>query len=187
MRSPDRMISWSSAMTTEVTGPPASVAVAPGPSFGHRVVAAAAFAAFAVHAVLRPVNRIQTWAWRAVLAGLVLETLGIGGACFTPWLDQFYLGVGTPGIFMGLVGGTVLGISSLRRGPLPRVTAVILTLGLLNEIVLSTFVYAGGAVVPTLLAWAIAARAAARVATSPDPTRMVADGPDVGAGRPANI
>ena len=123
------------------------------------LLAAAAFAAFAVHAVLRPVNRTQTWAWRAVLTGLVLETVGIGGAFFTPWLDQFYLGVGVPGVALGLIGGTVLGISSLRRGPLPWFTAVVLTIGILNEIVLSTFVYAGGAVVPVLFAWAVAGRA----------------------------
>jgi hypothetical protein len=126
------------------------------------LIGTAAFCAFAVHAVLRPVNRTQAWAWRAVLTGLVLETIGIGGAFLTPWLDQFYLGVGLPGVALGLLGGTVLGISSLRRGPLPRFTAVILTLGFINEVVLSAFVYAGGAVVPMLFAWAVAGRAAVR-------------------------
>lgn len=125
------------------------------------LIGAAAVCAYAVHAVLRPVNRTQTWAWRAVLVGLTLETVGIAGAFLTPWLDQFYIGVGAPGVFLSLLGGTVLGVSSLRRGPLPRSTAVILALGIVNEVVLSTFVYAGGAVVPTLFAWALAGRAAA--------------------------
>jgi hypothetical protein len=151
------------------------------------LIAAAAFCAFAVHAVLRPVNRTQTWAWRAVLTGLVLEAVGIGGAFFTPWLDQFYLGVGLPGIALGLIGGTILGISSLRRGPLPRFTAVVLTLGVINEVVLSAFIYAGGAVVPTLFAWAVAGQAAARAVTSPDRTQMFADNPDIGAGKTAAI
>jgi hypothetical protein len=133
------------------------------------LIGAAAFCAFAVHAVLRPVNRTQTWAWRVVLTGLVLETIGIGGAFLTPWLDQFYLGVGVPGTALGLVGGTVLGISSLRRGPLPRFTAVVLTLGIVNELVLSAFVYAGGAVVPVLFAWAVAGRAAARAVSTDAP------------------
>jgi hypothetical protein len=137
------------------------------------LIAAAMFCAFAVHAVLRPVNRTQTWAWRAVLTGLALETVGVSGAFLTPWNGQFYLGVGAPGVALGLLGGTVLGISSLRRGPLPRFTAVILTLGIVNEVVLSTFVYAGGAVVPMLFAWAVAGRAAARTVT--------AGVPDVGA------
>jgi len=151
------------------------------------LIAAAAFCAFAVRTVLRPVNRTQTWAWRAVLAGLVLETAGITGAFLTPWIDEFYIGVGVPGIALGLLGGTVLGISSLRRGPLPRFTAVVLTVGILTEIVLSTFVYAGGAVVPMLFAWAVAGRAAARAVTSPDRTQMLADNPDIDAGKPANI
>jgi hypothetical protein len=133
------------------------------------LIGAAAFCAFAVHAVLRPVNRTQTWAWRAVLTGLVLETIGIAGAFLTPWIDEFYLGVGLPGIALGLLGGTVLGISSLRHGPLPRFTAVILTIGIVNEIVLSAFIYAGGAVVPMLFAWAVAGRAAARAITVADP------------------
>jgi hypothetical protein len=151
------------------------------------LIGAAAFCAFAVHAVLRPVNRTQTWAWRAVLTGLVLETVGIGGAFFSPWLDQFYLGVGLPGVTLGLIGGTVLGISSLRRGPLPRFTAVILTLGIVNEVVLSAFVYAGGAVVPMLFAWAIAGRAAARAVSVPDRTQMFVGKAETQAGKPANI
>lgn len=151
------------------------------------LIAAMTFCAFAVHAVLRPLNRTQTWAWRVVLTGLVLETLGISGAFLTPWLDQFYLWVGTPGIMLGLLGGTVLGISSLRRGPLPRFTAVLLTVGILTEIVLSTFVYAGAAVVPMLFAWAVAGRAAARAVTASDRTQMFARNPDMRAGKPANI
>ena len=117
----------------------------------------------------------------------MLETVGIGGAFLTPWLDQFYLGVGAPGVALGLIGGTVLGISSLRRGPLPRFTAVVLTIGILNEIVLSTFVYAGGAVVPMLFAWAVAGRAAARAVTASDRTQMFADNSDIGTEKPANI
>ena len=81
----------------------------------------------------------------------------------------------------------MLGISSLRRGPLPRFTAVVLTIDILNEIVLSTFVYAGGAVVPMLFAWAVAGRAAARAVTAPDRTQMVADNSDIGTEKPANI
>jgi hypothetical protein len=70
---------------------------------------------------------------------------------------------------LNLVGGTVLGIWSLRRGPLPRFTAVVLTVGIPIDLLLSTFVYAGGAVVPMLFAWAVAGRAAARTVTAGDP------------------
>ncbi|MEP6649200.1 MAG: hypothetical protein ABJA74_04705 [Lapillicoccus sp.] len=150
------------------------------------LLAAATFAAFAVHAVLRPVNRTQTWAWRVLLAGLVLQTAGLAGAFLTPWLDQFYTGVALPGGLLNIVGGTVLGISSLRRGPLPRFTAIVLTLGILSEIVLSTFLYAGGAVVPMLFAWAMAGRAAARSVSAPDRAPMLADQPDIRAGKPAS-
>lgn len=151
------------------------------------LLAAAAFCAFAVRAVLRPVNRTQTWAWRAVLCGLSLQTTGLAGAFLTPWLDQFYAYVAVPGAALNLAGGTVLGISSLRRGPLPRFTAVVLTLGVVIDLVLSTFLYAGGAVVPILFAWAVAGRAAARAVTSPDRTQMFADNPDTTADKPANI
>ena len=130
------------------------------------ILAAATFCAFAVHAVLRPVNRTQTWAWRAVLAGLTLQTVGLAGAFLTPWLDQFYTFVAIPGGALKLLGGTVLGISALRRGPLPRFTAVILAGGILIDLVLSMFIYAGGAIVPMLFAWAVAGRAAARVVTA---------------------
>ena len=130
------------------------------------ILAAATFCAFAVHAVLRPVNRTQTWAWRAVLAGLTLQTVGLAGAFLTPWLDQFYTFVAIPSGALKLLGGTVLGISALRRGPLPRFTAVILAGGILIDLVLSMFIYAGGAIVPMLVAWAVAGRAAARVVTA---------------------
>ena len=137
------------------------------------LLAAATFSAYAVHAVLRPVNRTQTWAWRAVLTGLTLQTIGLAGAFLTSWLDQSYTWVAIPGGVLNLVGGTVLGIWSLRRGPLPRFTAVVLTVGIPIDLLLSTFVYAGGAVVPMLFAWAVAGRAAARAVT--------AGVPDVGA------
>jgi len=127
------------------------------------LLSAATFCAFAVHAVLRPVNRTQTWAWRAVLGGLTLQTVGLAGAFLTPWLDQSYAFVAIPGGALNLIGGTVLGISALRRGPLPWFTAVVLTVGIPIDLLLSTFVYAGGAVVPMLFAWAVAGRAAARV------------------------
>ncbi len=146
------------------------------------LLAAATFSAFAVHSVLRPVNRTQTWAWRVLLAGLVLQTVGLAGAFLTPWLDEFYAWVAVPGGLLNIVGGTVLGISSLRRGPLPRFSAIVLTLGILIDIVLSTLVYAGGAVVPMLFAWAVAGRAAARAVTPPDRTQMVGAGPQLGPG-----
>jgi hypothetical protein len=52
---------------------------------------------------------------------------------------------------------------------------------------LSALLYAGGAVVPVLFAWAVAGRAAARAVTSPDRTQKFADSSDIGTGNPANI
>jgi hypothetical protein len=46
---------------------------------------------------------------------------------------------------------------------------VVLTVGIPIDLLLSTFVYAGGAVVPMLFAWAVAGRAAARTVTAGDP------------------
>lgn len=88
------------------------------------VFAAFTAAAFVVYRRRRPVGR-ERLVWRGTLAGYVVLTISVFGDYYTPWTEQSFMFVGGPGLLLTALGSTALGITLLRKGLRPRVTAVL--------------------------------------------------------------
>lgn len=102
------------------------------------------------------VHGAEKWGWRIASVGYVLATASLFGDYWTPWAEESFLLLGTPGLLLSLVGSTVLGIGLLRRGFRPRASAVLLVLWIPLLIVISNLVALGAAALPFLWAWGIA-------------------------------
>lgn len=107
----------------------------------------------------------ERWGWRILLVGLVGLTVGVTGSYWTPLLDEFFA-VTVPFLLIGVIGGTTLGISLLRRGFRPRATAVLLALWLPLLVLLSDLVAMGAAMLPVVWAFGLAGWS---LATTPEP------------------
>jgi hypothetical protein len=119
------------------------------------VFLAATLCAFAVRRHRTP-RTVERWAWRLALTGYVLLTAQLFGSYWTPYLDESFVFLGVPGMLLGLVGSTALGVALLRRGFRPRTTAVLLTAWIPLMMVLSSLVALGAAALPMVWAWALA-------------------------------
>ena len=108
----------------------------------------------------------ERWAWRVYLTGFTLFTIGGFSAYYGAWInpamvDGAFVALVIPGVLITLIGGTWLGIVLLRRGFLPRVTAVLLALIFPLVIAVQMLMSLGSAFIPMLIAWGFAGRAIA--------------------------
>ena len=107
----------------------------------------------------------ETWGWRLLLTGLVGLTVGVTGSYWTPLLDEFFA-VTIPFLLVGVIGGTTLGVSLLRRGFRPRAAAMLLALWLPLLVLLSGLIAMGAAMLPVVWAFGAAGRT---LSTTPEP------------------
>ncbi|MFN2466823.1 MAG: hypothetical protein ABR521_01625 [Gaiellaceae bacterium] len=111
-----------------------------------------------------PHARLERWGWRIALAGYALLAFGlllisimlIGASASSPILNVAFLPFMLPGVVLGTIGSTVLGIALLRAGYEPRATAWLLAfavpLWLAGNIVLG---HNSLGMVPVFLAWGV--------------------------------
>jgi hypothetical protein len=114
-----------------------------------------------------PRKRSEKVGWGISLTGyglfgvgvLLVSAMLIGGDTNVPLVDVAFLAMMFPGLLVGLIGSTVLGVTFLRTGHEPRVTAWLLALAFPLWIV-GSFVlgHNGLGIVPLFIAWAAAAR-----------------------------
>jgi len=113
-------------------------------------------AAYLVYRRRRLVGRVEKWAWRAQLAAYATLVVSVTGDYYTPWTDQFFL-VGLAALLLIAFGGPVLGITLLRNGFRPRVTAWLLIVFLPFFIAITSVTSMGNALMPLMWGWALAA------------------------------
>lgn len=111
----------------------------------------------------RPETRVERWGWRVTLAGYALIALGVGAVSVvlvvaspsSPVTNLVFLPLIVPGILLGTVGSTVLGIRLLRSAYRPRLTSWLLALAFLLWIAASVVLgHNSLGLVPLFLAWA---------------------------------
>lgn len=122
---------------------------------------AATLCGFALYARRSP-TRVEKWAWRVVLTGLVLATLSVVGDYFTPWLDQSFLFLGMPAVALLALGSTVLGVSLLKNSYRPRISGWLLAGFIPLFIAITQVTSMGSAFLPVIWALALAGRRASR-------------------------
>lgn len=118
----------------------------------------------------RPVG-LELWAWRATLLGYALLAVGAGAYYWGQWttynvLEDIGLWADVPGILLGTLGGTVLGVALLRRGARPRAAAVILLLSIPILFLVSQVTSLGNTDLPAMFAMAMLAGEAVRGASA---------------------
>ena len=122
-----------------------------------------------------PAGRFERWAWRISLTGYGLLSVGLLAASFAllggdptnAALDAAFMALMVPGMLLGAIGSTLLGIALLRAGYAPRLTAWLLALSFpLLLAASSTLGHNGIGLVPLFVAWAIPGW---RLATTPAP------------------
>ena len=119
----------------------------------------------AVHA-RRPVpaGRFERWSWRITLTGYGLLALGllvvsfamVGADPAAPAVDAGFMALMFPGMLIGAVGSTMLGIALLRAGYAPKITAWLLALSFVLLLAASSVLgHNGIGLVPLFVAWAV--------------------------------
>jgi hypothetical protein len=125
------------------------------------VFAAFTACAFVLYRRRRPVG-FEKFAWRFALAGYVWATVAVLVSYWTQWthttavLDLAFLFLDIPGLLLTVIGSTVLGISLLRRGFRPRVTAWLLALTLPLTLGIQMVTSMGSGALPVMFAFGIA-------------------------------
>ncbi|HLM05209.1 MAG TPA: hypothetical protein VK402_08500 [Blastococcus sp.] len=121
------------------------------------ILIAATVAAFVVRRARTPVG-LELWGWRIALTGYVLATLSVVGDYWTPWLDESFMFLGIPGMFIGLIGSSVLGIAWLRRALRPAATGWLLATWPVTLFCLAAVVALGAGLLPMVWAWGLVGR-----------------------------
>jgi len=112
----------------------------------------------------QPPTRLERWGWRLALLGHFLIGLGlamvavvlIGAAPTSAIPNMLFLSLIAPGLFLGTVGSTLLGIRFLRSAYHPRLTAWLLALAFPLWIVGSDVLgHNSLGLIPLFVAWAI--------------------------------
>lgn len=103
-------------------------------------------------------TRPEIWGWRIALAGYA--ALAAGVILAPPWsvaLNIVFLALIVPGLLLGTIGSTVLGIALLRSSFRPRLTAWLLALAVPPWLVASMVLgHNSPGLVPLFLAWGVA-------------------------------
>ncbi len=102
--------------------------------------------ALVVRARRRPAGRTERWGWRIALSGYGLAAVALIAAFFTlipgdpanPALNIVFLALMLPGMFVSVIGSTVLGIAFIRAGYRPGFTAWLLALAFPSMVVVPT-------------------------------------------------
>lgn len=101
-------------------------------------------------------SRAERWGWRIALAGYALLSLGVILAL--PWdiaLPVAFFALIVPGLLLGTIGSTVLGIAFLRASYRPRLTAWLLALSIPLWLVASDGLgHNNIGLIPLFVAWA---------------------------------
>ena len=123
--------------------------------------------AHAARARRSPAGRGERWGWRIALTGYLLEKVGflalflalVVADLDSTAVDVIFLGAAFPGLLIGGVGSTILGISLVRSGARPRLTAWLLASALPSMIVVPALLgnLALG-LLPVFVAWAAVGR-----------------------------
>jgi hypothetical protein len=98
----------------------------------------------------------ERWGWRLALTGYTLTALGSLVSYWLLLVDVGYLLFTIPGLLIGLIGSTALGVALLRQGVRPRITGWLLALDVPLTIVLSSAGSMATGVWPLAMAWAAA-------------------------------
>jgi hypothetical protein len=103
-----------------------------------------------------PRSRAERWGWRIALAGYVLLSLGVILAL--PWdlaLNIAFFALIVPGLLLGTIGSTVLGIALLRASYRPRLTPWLLSFSIPLWLVASDGLgHNSIGLIPLFVAWA---------------------------------
>jgi hypothetical protein len=109
-------------------------------------------------------GRFERWGWRVSLVGYGLLSLGLlvvsfallGADPMNPAVDAGFMALMVPGMLLGAVGSTVLGIALLRARYSPRLTAWLLALSFPLLFAASSMLgHNGIGLVPLFVAWAV--------------------------------
>ena len=134
------------------------------------VFAAFTACAFVLYRRRRPTG-FETFAWRLALVGYVWATVAVLVSYWTQWthatslLDLAFVVLDIPGLLLTVISSTILGITLLRRGFRPRVTAWLLALTLPLTVVIQLFTSMGSGALPVMFAFGIAGHRLSREAT----------------------
>ena len=100
------------------------------------------------------VRALERWASRIALVGYALLVVGAVVEYWTPYLDFGFMAFSGPGVLVGLLGSSLLGIALLRRKAVPRGGAWLLALSI--PLLFAMLVLVGhlsGGLLPLDLAW----------------------------------
>ena len=99
---------------------------------------------------------LERWSFRVALAGYALLVVGAVVEYWTPYLDFGFLAFTGPGVLLGLIGSTLLGITLLRRDAAPRAGAWLLALSIPLVFGLTALIgHLSAGLVPLDLAWIV--------------------------------
>ncbi len=119
------------------------------------VYAAFTLCAFVVRSHRHP-SGAELWGWRLTLTAMTLMTVSIVGDYLTPWMDLSFMVLGIPSAVLSLVGSPLLGVSLLRNGFRPKITAWLLILSLPSMLAITQVTSLGSADLPVAFGWALA-------------------------------
>lgn len=130
--------------------------------------------AFVVHRRRAPEGK-ERWAWRFALVGYVGACVSVAAEYWTQWgagsdalLDAVFVAT-MPFVVLTMLASTALGITLLRKGFRPRISAVLLTLAFPGALVITEVTSMGNIVLPIAFAFGILGRRIAKTAELTQP------------------
>ena len=142
--------------------------------------------ALAVRSRRHPTGANERWGWRIALTGYALAGAGllavsIGLAAGGPEsgaVNVAFLALLLPGMFLSVIGSTVLGIAFLQRGYRPRLTSWLLTLAFPSMVVVPTLLgHNSLGMLPLIVAWGATGLRLWREGERESPRRLTAADP----------
>jgi hypothetical protein len=121
-----------------------------------------ALCALAIYRLRQPTG-FEKWAWRVSIAGYGAAAVGVFIGYWTQWtgynaIMDWSLAFDIPGLLLTFFGSTALGLSLLRRGFRPRLSAVLLAVSLPAFFGITEITSMGNGFLPILFALAVAGR-----------------------------
>lgn len=111
---------------------------------------------------LRAPSGAERWGWRLFLVGYAMLTVGASAYYWGQWttyniLEDIGLWMDAPGVLLGSIGATVLGVALLRRRARPRLAAILLVLAIPALFLISMVTSLGNTSLPLMFAVAMLA------------------------------